>query len=168
MLRRNRCFSFFGSPKRYEATIDIFGQGPARVKRGAWFLLGCKSFKPWVYTSILEEVILKTVHPLRHVDKHLAFLVPFFFFFFSFFFLGPYLQHMEVPRLGVEWEPQLLAYITGTTMPDLSCVCILHRSSWQQVLNQLMEGGIESESSWLLIGFVTCWATMETPGFPNS
>ena len=25
----------------------------------------------------------------------------FFFFFFFFAFLGPYLQHMEVPRLGV-------------------------------------------------------------------
>ena len=28
----------------------------------------------------------------------------FFFFFVFFFFLGLYLQHMEVPRLGVELE----------------------------------------------------------------
>ena len=27
---------------------------------------------------------------------------------------GPHLQHMEVPRLGVELELQLLAYTTGT------------------------------------------------------
>jgi len=35
---------------------------------------------------------------------------------FFFFFLGLYLQHMEVPRLGVELELQLLAYVTA--MPD--------------------------------------------------
>ena len=29
-------------------------------------------------------------------------------FFFFFFFLGPHLQHMEVPRLTVESELQLL------------------------------------------------------------
>ena len=29
------------------------------------------------------------------------------FFFFSFFLLGPHLQHMEVPRLGVQLELQL-------------------------------------------------------------
>ena len=28
----------------------------------------------------------------------------FLFFFFFFFFLGPYLQHMEVPSLGVKSE----------------------------------------------------------------
>ena len=49
-----------------------------------------------------------------------------FFFFFS---LGPHRQHMEVPRLGVEKELQLLAHTTATTMPDLSYVCHLHHSS---------------------------------------
>ena len=38
---------------------------------------------------------------------------------FSFWFLGPHLWHMEVPRLGVELELQLLAYTTATAMPDL-------------------------------------------------
>jgi len=33
---------------------------------------------------------------------------------------------MEVPRLGVEVELQLLAYTTTTTMPDLSHICSLH------------------------------------------
>ena len=35
--------------------------------------------------------------------------------FFPFCFLGPHLWHMEVPRLGVEWELQLPAYTTATT-----------------------------------------------------
>ena len=53
------------------------------------------------------------------------------FFFLSFFlgggvFLGPHLQHTEVPRLGVESELQLLAYTTATATPDLSCICNLH------------------------------------------
>ena len=39
-------------------------------------------------------------------------------FFFFFFFLNP--QHMEVPRLGVELEIQLPAYITATTMGNPS------------------------------------------------
>ena len=46
-------------------------------------------------------------------------------FFFP-LFLGP---HMEVPRLGVESEPQLRAYTTATATPDLSRVCNLHHSS---------------------------------------
>ena len=50
----------------------------------------------------------------------------------SFFvFLGPHPRRMEVPRLGVESELQLLAYTTATAMPDPSRVCELHHSSWQ-------------------------------------
>ena len=30
--------------------------------------------------------------------------------FFFFGFLVPHLPHMEIPRLGIEWEPQLPAY----------------------------------------------------------
>ena len=38
---------------------------------------------------------------------------------------------MDVPRLGVEWELQLLAYSTATATGDLSHVCDLPHSSWQ-------------------------------------
>ena len=44
-------------------------------------------------------------------------------FFVLIFFLGPPLQHMEVPRLGVKSELQLLAYTTATAMWDLSRIC---------------------------------------------
>ena len=54
------------------------------------------------------------------------------------FFLGPHLQHMEVPRLGAESELQLLVYTTA--MPDLSRVCDLHHCSRQRrILNPLNE-----------------------------
>ena len=47
---------------------------------------------------------------------------------------------MEVPRLVVESELQLLAYNTATAMPDPSRVCDLHHSLWQRwILNPLME-----------------------------
>ena len=45
---------------------------------------------------------------------------------------------MELPRLGVELELQLLACATATVTPDLSHICNLHHSSWQcQILNPL-------------------------------
>ena len=53
-------------------------------------------------------------------------------------FLGPHSQHMEVPRLRVESELQLPAYVPATAMPDLSHVCDLHHSSqWWRILNLL-------------------------------
>ena len=57
-----------------------------------------------------------------------------------FFFVGLYLQHMEVPRVGTESELQELAYATGTATQDPSCVFDLHHSSQQRrMLNPLSE-----------------------------
>ena len=62
----------------------------------------------------------------------------FFLSFFLFVFLGLHSWHMEVPRLGVESEVQLLAYNVATAIPDPSLVCDLHHSSQQcQILNPL-------------------------------
>ena len=60
-------------------------------------------------------------------------------FFGGFFvFLGPYPQHMKVPRLGVQSELQLLAYTTAIAALDPSCICNLHHSSRQhQIPNPL-------------------------------
>ena len=68
------------------------------------------------------------------------FIYLFFVFLFSpsFFFLGRHPWHMEVPRLGVELEPQLLAYPTATAMPDLSHIYKLCSTLQQcQILNPL-------------------------------
>ena len=65
-----------------------------------------------------------------------------FVFVFAFFlcFLGPHLWHMEVPRLGVQLELQLLTYTTATATSDPSCVCDLYHSSQQcQILDPLSE-----------------------------
>ena len=61
-----------------------------------------------------------------------------FAFFNFFFFLGLHLQHMEVPRLGVELGLQLQATTIATAMPDSSHICDLHPSSQEhQILNYL-------------------------------
>ena len=63
-------------------------------------------------------------------------VVVLFCFCLFFFFLGSHSWHLEVPRLGVKLALQLLAYTTGTAMPDLSSVCDLHYSAgWHQILN---------------------------------
>ena len=80
----------------------------------------------------------------------------FFGFFFPFVILGPYLQHMEVPKLGVESELQLPADTTATAMWDPNHVCDLHHSSQQrQILNPLSRPEIEPASSWTLVMFLT-------------
>ena len=57
-----------------------------------------------------------------------------------FIFLRLPLQHMEVPKLGVKLELQLLAYTTATVMQDLSHICDLHCSLWQcWILNPVSE-----------------------------
>ena len=53
-------------------------------------------------------------------------------------FLEPHLQHMELPRPGIESELQWPAYATATAMPVLSHICKLHCSLWpHQIPNPL-------------------------------
>ena len=85
-------------------------------------------------------------------------------FIFCFFGGGPHLQHMEVPRLGVELEPQLLAYTTVTALWAPNHVCDLHHGSWQcQSLTHWARPGIQPASLWMLIRFVNHRATTGTP-----
>ena len=56
----------------------------------------------------------------------------FFFFFLLLLRAAPTIIYIEVPRLGVESELQLLSYTTATAMPDPSHVFDLHHSSWQR------------------------------------
>ena len=92
-------------------------------------------------------------------------------FFFFFFLLGPHLRHMEVHRLGVELELQLLATATATAMTDPSHVCDLHHSARQlQILNHWVRPRIEPAPSWILLGFITAepWWGLLPPHSLNS
>ena len=90
--------------------------------------------------------------------------VSIFFLFLFLFFLGLHPQHMEVPRLGLESELQLLAYVTATAMPAPSRACDLYHSSQQcWVLNPLSEARIEPATSWFLVRFVSAVPSWELP-----
>ena len=95
---------------------------------------------------------------------------PFISFFPSFFlpfFLWPHLQHMEVPRLGVQSNLQLPAYAYTTAMPDPSQICELYSSSWQcWILNPL--GGARNQTLILMdtFGFISTEPQWELLKFP--
>ena len=97
-----------------------------------------------------------------------AILIFFFVFLFCVVcFLGPHLQHMEVPRLGVELELQLLAYATATATPDPSHTFHLHHSSWQcQILYPLKETRDRTHNL-MDLRFFNRWAMEGTPGIPE-
>ena len=69
-------------------------------------------------------------------------------------FLGPQVRYVEVPRLGVEYEPLLPAYTTAKATQDLSLIYGLHHSSRQQrILNPQSEARdrtcIFMDTSWV-------------------
>ena len=65
-------------------------------------------------------------------------------------FLGLHLQHMEVPRPGVEVELQLPACATASATWDPRCICNLRHSSCQGwILNPLSEA---RDQTWILMG----------------
>ena len=90
---------------------------------------------PWVFLAsvhFLNKSLIAFVPKCLFKDFLNLFIIIFFVF------LGPFVQHMEVPRLGAKSE--LPAYATATAMSDPSCVCDLHHSSrWHQILNPLNE-----------------------------
>ena len=84
------------------------------------------------------------------------------------FFLGPHPWYMEVPRLGVESELQLLAYTTAIATQDPSRVCDLHHSSWQhQILNPMSEARDLARNLMVPSQINFCCTTMGTPSINN-
>ena len=80
-------------------------------------------------------------------------------FFFFFCFLGLHLWHMEVPRLGIKLDLQLLAYATATAMQGLSHVYNLHHSSQQHRIPDALseardQARILMDTSWIF--FLLC------------
>ena len=85
-----------------------------------------------------EEAMLPLAKLLQlpAIPKNLSACLPSFIYLF----LWPYLQHMEVPKAGVESELQLLAYTTTTAAQDPSHGCDVYCSSRQcWILNPLIE-----------------------------
>jgi len=73
---------------------------------------------------------------------------------------------MEVPRLGVKLELQLPAYTTATITWDLSHICDVCHSSWQNwILNPLIETMDQIIIFMDTSQFRYCWATTRTAFF---
>ena len=86
------------------------------------------------------------------LDHDLLISLVFFYFILFFVFLGPHLQHMEVPRLGVKWScscrptPQPQQYwIRAESMTYTSA----HSNAGP--LTHWMRPGIKLKSSWILV-----------------
>jgi len=91
-------------------------------------------------------------------------IIPFFFSL-----LGLYLQHMEVPRLGVQSELQLPAYTTATATPEQSPVCDLDHSSRQlQILKPMSEIRAQTQDLMDTIQVRCCWTSTGTPKMGHS
>ena len=115
----------------------------------------CKQARGWAFTIRLCTSVIS-------ISQQSFFFLSFFFFFCV---LGPYLWHLEVPRVGDESELQLLAYARATATQDPGCICELHHSSRQHwILNPLSEARDQThillDTSWVH----NCWATRGTPG----
>ena len=95
---------------------------------------------------------------------HCLFVCLFVSFFKFFYFVRPHLWHMEVPRLRVQLELQLLAYTRATAMQDPSHVFHLHHRSWQRrILNPLSEARDQTCNFVVPRQISFCCATVGTP-----
>ena len=71
---------------------------------------------------------------------------------------------MEVPRLRVQSELQLMVYATATATQDLSYVCDLHHSSWQHQILSLLHKARDQTLNLMVTSWICfCCATTGTP-----
>ena len=111
---------------------------------------------------------------LRASGFHLAipnstiFFLCIYLFVYLFCFLGPYPQHTEIPRLGVQSELQLPTYATATATWDPSRVCDLHHCSRQRrIPNPLSEARDRIHNLMVPSQIHFCCATTGTPQLNN-
>ena len=148
-------------------------------------------FGPWLFWSSDSQLGLvvmgrnKFIEGSRSIGSLLEIFIFFlsrvnrksFFFFFVFLsFLGPYPQHMEVPRLGELFFFLSFCLFWGHTHSiwkfpgratatwNLSHICDLHRSSQQRwILNPLSEAGDWTCNLMVPSQVHNHWATTGTP-----
>ena len=110
---------------------------------------------PWWPTT-------STLHPPRNKCLH---QVAYWFFFVG----GPHLQHMEVPRRGVE-----LALLCQPTLQTQQCQFQATSSTYitdlgnARFLTHWAEPGIEPATSWILVKVCYHWTTTQYPPDPFS
>ena len=109
-----------------------------------------------------ETIQWNIIQPEKRMKQYLYFI--YLFVCLLACFLGLHPRHMEVPRLGAEWELQLPAYATATATPDPSHICDRHHSSWQcPTLNPLSGARDRTHILMETTRVFHRWATMRTP-----
>ena len=110
----------------------------------------------WGLAGILFWITTRGNHP----SMFRGFL--FVCFLFCSCFLGPYLRHMEVPRLGIESELQLPAYITAmaTQIWTASSTYTTAQGNTRS-LTHWARPGLEPTTSWFLVRFISTAARWE-------
>ena len=111
----------------------------------------------WELACALGAALKKIKKKKKILSVYLSFKV------FFCCFLGPHLQHMEVPRLGVESKLQLSPYATTTETWDPSLICDLHDSSEQYWIPDPLSKAMDQtqilmDTSWICF----CCASRET------
>ena len=79
-----------------------------------------------------------------------------------FCFVGLHRLHMEVPRLSVEFELQLPAYTTATATTDKSVTYTTAHGNAISLAHGVRPG-IQTTSSWILVGFISAVPQRELP-----
>ena len=122
----------------------------------------------WFQGSGLKLVITLLAQPGSASEMAVVFLKYYVFsssHFLFVCFLGLHPRHMEVSRLGVQSELQLLAYATATATLDPSYVCDLHHSSRQcWILNPLSKA--RDWTCYLMVPRWICFCSVMT-GTPS-
>ena len=98
------------------STYSIDCSGTAQVKH-LTYVTHTRSSK---LVALFFLMVVTAYNPHYALQGGLSYFNVIIFFFFLFLFLGPYLWHMEVPRLEVKLELQFTAYTTATATSDLS------------------------------------------------
>ena len=109
-----------------------------------------------VLTSYWLWPLNRPIETMLHTKEIIKIVSLFCFFFFWFFIvvfiLELHLWHMEVPRLG--------SWIRASHLG--------HSHSKAKFLAHWVRPGIEPTSSWILVGFLTCWVTTGPPSLSGS
>ena len=118
-------------------------------------------------TNIYIHIYIHThtyIHIYIHTYIYIHIYIYVYICIFCFFFLRLHPWHMQVPRLGVKLELQLLAYITAIATWDLSPVCDLHQAHGNaRSLTHWARPEIKCVSSCIPVGFITAKSWRELP-----
>ena len=116
------------------------------------------AFKKYIYYILLYVLLLYIIY-LHNTHYKI------YYIYLYCIYLGPHLWHMDVPRLGVESELHLLACTsaTGNRGLELHLWPTPHLMATSDHLTHWARPGIKPTSSWILVRFLTHWATVGTP-----